>query len=346
MKDILSYFSIQTPQSGTEGGLPYWIFWFLLSIILLLIIFIFLRDKKMRQRLNQFLFRTKQKLVRLRLQKNLNNEKRKKTGFFHDIGETANEKKIRLPGDEKLVKKIDGLENKKADWKKEIQAINSKIDELKVNFEKAVLELDTEKAGYEEDKKQPALEKNRIKEELSEVEPIVRTFHKDLKKIEKDLSSTEKSLEELSNNKKKGVEEKVVKEKELNNTIKKLQDRKNTIDKKLPGTRQKMEKLTEQQIEIQKILLGFNDKVKDVVERKKQKSQQYHKEVKEREKNREKIQDHVKDIDNRISPLFQELGELIDKSRIDNKDLSLPYSQVDRANKRISDLEKQIKELE
>ncbi len=346
MKDILSYFSIQTPQPGTEGGLPYWIFWFLLSIILLLIIFIFLRDKKMRQRLNQFLFRTKQKLVRLRLQKNLNSEKRKKTGFFHDIGKTSNEKKIRFPGDEKLVKKINGLEKKKTDWKKEIQTINSKIDKLKVNFEKTALELDTEKAGYEEGKKQPSLEKNKIKEELSEVEPIVRTFHKDLKKIKKDLSSAEKSLEELSNNEKKGVEEKVVKEKELNNTIKKLQDRKNTIDKKLPGTRQKMEKLTEQQIEIQKIILGFNDKVKDVVERKKQKSQQYHKEVKEWEKNREKIQDHVKDIDNRISPLFQELGELIDKSRIDNKDLSLLYIQVDRANKRISDLEKQIKELE
>jgi len=346
MKEILSYFSIQTPQSGTEGGLPYWIFWFLLSIILLLIIFIFLRDKKMRQRLNQFLFRTKQKLVRLGLQKKLNIEKRKKTGCFDDIGKTVNEKKIRLPGDEKLVKKINGLEKKKAERKKEIQTINSKIDELKVNFEIAAQELDTEKAGYEEGKKQSVLEKNRIKEELSEKESIVHTFHKDLKKIEKNLSSAGKSLEELSNNEKKGVEEKVVKEKELNNTIKKLEDRKNTIDKKLPGTRQKMEKLTEQHIEIQKNILEFNDKIKDVVERKKQKSLQYHKEVREWEKDREKNQDNIKDIDNRISPLFQELGKLMDKSRIDNKDLSLLYSQIDRANKRISDLEKQIKDLE
>jgi len=346
MKDILSLFSIQTPQSGTEGGLPYWIFWFLLSIILLLIIFIFLRDKKMRQRLNQFLFRTKQKLVRLRLQKSLNNEKRKIPDFFHDMGKTASEKKIRLAGDDKLVKNINGLEKKKANWEKEIQTINSKIDELKVNFEKAALELDTEKAGYEDGKKQPVIENNRIKEELSEKESIVRTFHKNLKKIEKELISAEKSLEELSNNGKKGVEEKIVKEKELNNTIKKLKDRKNTIDKKLPGTQQKIEKLTEQHIETQNKILEFNDKIKNVVERKKQKSQQYYKEVRELEKDREKNQDHIKDIDNQISPLFQELGELIDKSRIDNKDLSLLYNQVDRANKRISDLKKQIKDLE
>ncbi len=56
---ISSFFRFQTPPPGSQEGLPYWILWFLLCIILLLLAFIFLRDKDLRQRLNRFLFGAK-----------------------------------------------------------------------------------------------------------------------------------------------------------------------------------------------------------------------------------------------------------------------------------------------
>jgi len=345
MRDIFSFFSDQTPQPGAQEGLPYWIFWFLLSIIVLLVIFIFLRDKTLRQRLNQFLFRTKQKLVRLRLQKNLAGEKKKKIGYLHELGQTARAKKIRLPEDEKLIKKITSLEKSMISRKKETKTINSKIETLKADFEKDCLELDTEKDKYEEDKKPQDMENNRISGEVAKAESLVHTLQKDLKKFEKNLRSSEKSLQELARSEKAGVEEKVVKEKGLNSIIQELEERKKETQKSLPEIQQKMEDLSEQQRKIAKTVQESNDKIQDTVERKKQKSKIFHSEVKEGEKDKENNLDLIRDLEKQMSPLFLELGELFERSRVDNKDLSLLYSQIDRANKRTSDLEKQIKDL-
>jgi predicted PurR-regulated permease PerM len=69
MKELLSsLFSSQVPPPGAREGLPYWIFYTLLCIILLLVTFIFLRDKDLRQRLNSFFFSAKRQLIKLRLQ--------------------------------------------------------------------------------------------------------------------------------------------------------------------------------------------------------------------------------------------------------------------------------------
>ncbi len=44
-------------------GIPYWIFWFLLSLILLLLLFIFLRDKDLRRRLSLVLAGAKKRML-------------------------------------------------------------------------------------------------------------------------------------------------------------------------------------------------------------------------------------------------------------------------------------------
>ncbi|MFW6132157.1 MAG: hypothetical protein ACOC5F_06145, partial [Candidatus Aminicenantaceae bacterium] len=61
-------FSSQPPPETLKEGLPFWIFWLLLCVILLLTAFIFLRDKDLRKRLNNFFFNTKIKLIKLQYQ--------------------------------------------------------------------------------------------------------------------------------------------------------------------------------------------------------------------------------------------------------------------------------------
>ena len=77
-----------TPVALREG-IPYWIFWFLLSLIALLLLFIILRDKDLRRRLSLKLAGTKRRLQKKRLQLRLSREKRRKIFLCREIGRTV-----------------------------------------------------------------------------------------------------------------------------------------------------------------------------------------------------------------------------------------------------------------
>ncbi|MHB8055216.1 MAG: hypothetical protein ACYDH3_08220 [Candidatus Aminicenantales bacterium] len=84
MQDLLA----QAPPSAIHEGLPYWIFYFLFSLIVLLLLFIFLRDKDLRRRLSVGLAGAKRGVQRKRLHVRLNREKRRKIYLFREIGRT------------------------------------------------------------------------------------------------------------------------------------------------------------------------------------------------------------------------------------------------------------------
>jgi hypothetical protein len=77
---------IQETGPFLREGLPYWIFWLLLSLILLLLIVIFLRDKDLRRRLSLALAGAKRRMQRTRLRLRLNREKRRKAELFRQLG--------------------------------------------------------------------------------------------------------------------------------------------------------------------------------------------------------------------------------------------------------------------
>ena len=70
-------------------GLPYWTFWLLLCLILLLLAFIFLRDKDLRRRLNVVLSGPKRRLIRTRLRMLVARAKRRRADLQADLGKAA-----------------------------------------------------------------------------------------------------------------------------------------------------------------------------------------------------------------------------------------------------------------
>lgn len=88
----------ETAAVSFREGIPYWIFWFLLSLIVLLLIFILLRDKELRRRLSLSLAGTKRRVLRKSLELRLLREKRKKAFLCREIGRTVWGEKI-LPDD-------------------------------------------------------------------------------------------------------------------------------------------------------------------------------------------------------------------------------------------------------
>jgi hypothetical protein len=87
-----------TVANPGKEGLPYWILWLLVSVILLLVFYIFLRDKDLRFRLSSFLAGPKRRMLRLRLQVKLKKEHGKKAGLWRDLGRAAWSDDIRSDG--------------------------------------------------------------------------------------------------------------------------------------------------------------------------------------------------------------------------------------------------------
>ena len=79
----------QAPAAEASEGLPFWLLWILLCVILLLAAFIFLRDKDLRRRISAFLSGARRHMTRLRIQAKLKREKDKKVALWRELGKKA-----------------------------------------------------------------------------------------------------------------------------------------------------------------------------------------------------------------------------------------------------------------
>jgi chromosome segregation ATPase len=105
----LGLVAVQAVPSVQREGLPYWIFWFMLCFILLLVFFIFLRDKRLRMRLSAFLAGARRRSVLLRLKFKLKKERQVRVAALKKLGEKAWGEDIRVPGNENLFSQLRNL---------------------------------------------------------------------------------------------------------------------------------------------------------------------------------------------------------------------------------------------
>lgn len=78
-------------------GLPYWMAGLLASVIVLLLVFIFLRDRDLRHRVNEFLSGAKKRVKRAQLRLKLKREQKRRTEALAELGRKA--WAVRLPGE-------------------------------------------------------------------------------------------------------------------------------------------------------------------------------------------------------------------------------------------------------
>ncbi|MCJ7681284.1 MAG: hypothetical protein MUP70_11200 [Candidatus Aminicenantes bacterium] len=342
MNQLLSMFSGQAPLPGAQEGLPFWIFWFLLSIILLLVIFIFLRDKDLRRRINLFLFRTKQNIFRLRLEKNLKKERKKITEVYRDMGEKAWKESIPVGDDQGLPEKLKQLELKRKSLRESIQSTEKKMQDLTTNHDETVRLLDVELATWEE-KRAPFISEEEKAEAAKKItESEIQALQKSLAKAERSLRTAQKIRRELDTDTKMLTEEKVVKEKELSRRIEGDEHQIKDIDERQPRLKDRQRELDESLKRVRDTLKKHNTSIQELTEKKRNQIHKHQRESKEWEKEKEKIEQKIAEIKKQKSPLFEKLGALLDTERPESDDLTLFFSQIDRINTRIGDLEKQI----
>jgi chromosome segregation ATPase len=173
-------FFLETTPPLQKEGLPYWILWLLLCIILLLSMFIFLRDKDLRYRLNLFLSGAKRRMKRAQFQLRLTREKRKKADLLRDLGKKVRAENIARPRYTHLLKEIDLLEKKGAERQAELKGIVTRI----MNLQKKQEELKQASKG-------PAKLKESFK--LFDTRKIL-AFKDEGKRLRRDIKDCEKLI--------------------------------------------------------------------------------------------------------------------------------------------------------
>lgn len=346
MKSSLSsIFSFQTPAPGSQEGLPYWTLWFLLCIILLLLAFIFLRDKDLRQRLNRFLFGAKKKLIRFRLQTRLKAAKRKKNELFRDLGQKVWDEGLVVEGAEKIGSTLAKLAESKASFLDELVEIEIRISKLKKNLDENIVKSEIKISGQKTELKihneRLAAAKDKTKATKSLVAQNKRdeeTIDKSIHHLKKEQLNLKKAAP-LNDEQQKSIDRLGQQIEEAENTHRELELSSRKLKDQLKMDEEEERSLNERSQEEAK-------QIKKIEDQRKKELDELKKEINEWERNKIRIQEKIERIEKRTGPLFENLGILAEQNRIEHKSLLLNYSQIERNKKRISDIEQQLKDLD
>jgi chromosome segregation ATPase len=148
-------------------GLPYWILWFLLCVIFLLVTFIFLRDKDLRQRLSLSLYGPRRRLNLLTLQARLGREQRKRSALLEDLGRTARECKYRPKKSSVLLNRLAELEGKLRLGREDVKRVSAKIESLQASVRPARRKGQTAAKSIK-------VERKKLQKILAELAPLER----------------------------------------------------------------------------------------------------------------------------------------------------------------------------
>ncbi|GEM_PF-1157638 len=119
-----------TMEDLPSQGLPYWTLWLLLCVILMLVAFIFLRDKDLRQRVDFFLSGAKRRMKRTRIRMRLNKAKSKRSDLLRQLGGLCWDSRLSIPRTASLMLEIDGWEEKRLSRQSGLKGALARIMEL------------------------------------------------------------------------------------------------------------------------------------------------------------------------------------------------------------------------
>lgn len=204
--------AFQAQPPFQKEGLPYWLFWFLLCIILLLLAFIFLRNKQLRMRLSYFLAGARRRSLLLQLKFNLKKERQKRENLLRQIGERAWDEDIQISGGEHIRAELKALQEKRnagqLAWKKAY----SELERLHQELEKSILlhqaKTQEEKSGkspLDELMKRKNQEEGALKKALKgmEQERLVDEIKREKEEIQEKIDEFEHRIKETQSEGKK-----------------------------------------------------------------------------------------------------------------------------------------------
>ncbi len=179
-------------------GLPYWLFWFLLCVILLLLATIFLRDKDLRRRMSAFLSGTRRRMLSLRLQTKLSHEKEKKAALWRELGRRGWSEDVAANCVAEDCRKLAGLEEERHARQMAWHEIYSRIEALGRDHEReagrvrdAVKEQEDLRRPVEEERRSLGSRKSEILDAIGGAAWEVDSDESQLKALDREARAVE-----------------------------------------------------------------------------------------------------------------------------------------------------------
>jgi chromosome segregation ATPase len=331
---------------GVTDRLPYWLFWLLLCIIMLLVFVLFLRDKNLRRRLSTFLSGASRRMVRLRLQSKLRRAKEKKTGLWKELGKKAWSEDVTAEciADQcaKLFAFDDEMHVHQMSWHEiysRMEALGRDHEETAQRFRALIKEQEDNRKPFEEERRALSARKSEILDAIGGAAWEIDSAEGQVKALDKEARSVEE-------NPKMPDIDKAARLNKIQEKAAILTERINSLQQKVPLLHEERQDLERRHAATEARIAVFNEKIAEIENEQRIANRSHERELRDWLRNKERVQDKIVEIQRLMDPLFEHMGRLLDETRIDQNDLTVVYFQIDAVNKTIQDLETRIEHLQ
>ncbi len=175
----------QQPEFFTSADLlnyelPIWVFYLLVSIILLLLSLNFLMKKELRHRINHILSTPQRRFARLRLKLLIGLEENRKKALFRRLGAIGSVYRWEFPGIDKISDELKALQKKSKQLEAEWHRHYKELQRLKEEKQKLLASPSADEA---------------LDSQLSLLDEKISQLEKTLAGIQNDLLSVDRTLE-------------------------------------------------------------------------------------------------------------------------------------------------------
>ncbi len=342
MRPII-YQIVAGSEENASRGVPVWVVWSLVVIVILLLVFILIRDKRARGGLKKFFTWIANKIRVARLKARIGKKVQERSRLMIQLGQTIWEKQIVHPEIEPEVQEIRKLKEDEATLIHEIQKLDDEIQKLKTRSEEANQDQEARISEIEKEKKPLDLRHKELVRERDSIETSIKENEKSRTKVARTIENHMRELEKVDRDEYLSKIEKDMKRKEQEKEIEALKEKQPRIQASLTKAGEEKEKIgkriADSSIEIKKIEDRLNGLKKEYRERQTKDEE----EIENLQKSRKALSIKKIGLQKQLSILFEKLGEKINQKRIESEALKAIYSSIDQLNKNIHELEQKIK---
>lgn len=333
------------PALEAGEGLPFWLLWFLLFVIILLVAFIFLRDKDLRRRLSSFLSGARRHMLRLRLQVKLKKEKQKKTALWRELGKMAWNEDFRAPCVEGVCAKLSALEEEIGRHQKtwhdvysRIEVLGKEHDAALQRFRALVAEQEEARRPHQDEMAALAGQKRELLDALEASLREAEAAQAQLRAAERDIRAATDGPQPLTPERAVRADRAREKAAALAGQVRALQDR----NARLQEERYRLERRLE---EVEGRIRVFNSAIQRIDEEYRERLQAREREIREWQKAKQHVQDKIVGVKRLMEPLFENVGRILDEARIDHADMAVLYFEIDGVDRAIAEIETRLEQL-
>ncbi len=336
---------LQNTVDIQKEGLPFWIFWFLLCVILLLVVFIFLRDKDLRLRISAFLSGAKRSLLRLRLQAKVRKEKEKKNGIWKELGRRAWSENVRVDGTDELRLRLQSLDEEIRVNQGKWQDVFSRIEALNRELQEARRKAEADLQALEASRRPFAERADALEARSREVSREVERLKKEAAALDRQAEAFREESASLRAQEPR-TDERAARAARAEERLLEVQARRAAIDSALPPLEHELSLLANEEPDV-RARLEESDRSRDEIQRAvHEKAHDIEKKIRRWDGAKRKIQDRILRLKEEEEPLYESLGESADRARCESAGLAPFYRQIDAVNAAITDLMTRIANLQ